>query len=692
MSDAHTKIIIYDGVTYKSLARFGLPFQFIGENGILIDHEGKTLKASSDHHGYEARRFRVPGSDKKMVWHQVHRLVAIMFLGCPENYRNLQVNHIDGNRKNNNASNLEWCTAKENAQHSKHNGVRKQCAVLRFAYKRDDSGNLVFVCKYKNTKIAAQETGASIHALYRLGDNKFFVVRPTAQFEGCLLKREGTHVTPYKRGRENSFVLPKGFKMSTIVPAPYALNPETGIVINARNGKIIEPVQEHGSKYSFKFNVKKEKPFIISASKLFALEFLEIPKGVNIRDLITIAKDRNHQNFLPKNLILCTHQQASALINGVRIKIHDRDGRYVGTFMSKTDASNMTGIGHNVIDRILRNGYIKENDPYLFEFAKEEDEPIPVIFTDEFDEADIEIAVPCTGACSSSCSGHHDARTTIELRDDSPEIVPCTGACSSSCPGHHILSNTNEGIREVVDDEIIPIVSRPNTKIIPQKKDVTDILKLPLSFDDVEDKFKVDRCDLIWGKLGTYSSRANAIMYMKAHHNSVVTDDEIRAACRDNTFILGGYKWRYTNDKSASKKYARVYDPQNPLSWYRFEKNPLFTVSEDHRIFSLVSSSFVEKMSDGKYNIDGVVYAGREIFESALDHPETNPRNWKDAVDHPNYVINANGKIYKKQTRGYLHIKDIAGLISRKVELDDRKRCDVIRIVMNTWGYYAPNK
>jgi len=67
MSDAHTKIIIYDGVTYKSLARFGLPFQFIGENGILIDHEGKTLKASSDHHGYEARRFRVPGSDKNMI-------------------------------------------------------------------------------------------------------------------------------------------------------------------------------------------------------------------------------------------------------------------------------------------------------------------------------------------------------------------------------------------------------------------------------------------------------------------------------------------------------------------------------------------------------------------------------------------------------------------------------------------------
>jgi len=61
------------------------------------------------------RRVSLWNDGKEQTW-LVHRLVAFAFIPTIEN--KLFINHIDGDRLNNNVTNLEWCNHKENNNHA----------------------------------------------------------------------------------------------------------------------------------------------------------------------------------------------------------------------------------------------------------------------------------------------------------------------------------------------------------------------------------------------------------------------------------------------------------------------------------------------------------------------------------------------------------------------------------------------
>jgi hypothetical protein len=62
--------------------------------------------------------------NKKRKYFLIHRLVAMIFICNLQNKS--EVNHIDGNKKNNNINNLEWVTKSENRKHAFKIGLINQ--------------------------------------------------------------------------------------------------------------------------------------------------------------------------------------------------------------------------------------------------------------------------------------------------------------------------------------------------------------------------------------------------------------------------------------------------------------------------------------------------------------------------------------------------------------------------------------
>lgn len=81
--------------------------------------KGKLLSVGEDKDGYKMVTLTKNGIQKK---YRVHRLIAMTFIPNNDIKRKF-VNHIDGNKKNNIPSNLEWCTASENTIHAYKNNL-----------------------------------------------------------------------------------------------------------------------------------------------------------------------------------------------------------------------------------------------------------------------------------------------------------------------------------------------------------------------------------------------------------------------------------------------------------------------------------------------------------------------------------------------------------------------------------------
>lgn len=86
----------------------------IYEEGFVVSPRNKVLSVYKNNAGYCFVGMKnVFGENKKV---RLHRIVAQAFL--PNKYNLPEVNHIDGDKSNNNLNNLEWVTSEQNKHHA----------------------------------------------------------------------------------------------------------------------------------------------------------------------------------------------------------------------------------------------------------------------------------------------------------------------------------------------------------------------------------------------------------------------------------------------------------------------------------------------------------------------------------------------------------------------------------------------
>ena len=104
-----------------ALSKQYLGYRVYSDGKIFSLTRKKFLQPYDDGNGYLNVKLRIDNKSKNV---KVHRILAMLFIPNVDNKE--QVNHIDGNKYNNNINNLEWCSRSYNMKHAYKLGLKKK--------------------------------------------------------------------------------------------------------------------------------------------------------------------------------------------------------------------------------------------------------------------------------------------------------------------------------------------------------------------------------------------------------------------------------------------------------------------------------------------------------------------------------------------------------------------------------------
>lgn len=220
----------------------------------------KEIKQHYDKYGY----LKVSLKYKGKTYHKfVHRLVAEAFIPNPKNKP--QVNHKDGNKSNNNVTNLEWNTPKENIIHAEKHGLRTHFSCEDHPNATTDNNTIRRICELLvqnelTVTDIAKKVGVSFTVVYNIlhKKNAWYDVVKDYDFSHYNVKADRRSNCTFQKYSVEDYhnvckLLSEGITMKEITRITGVCN---STIQSLKYGRLRPDIS---SQYSFKFNGKKEK-------------------------------------------------------------------------------------------------------------------------------------------------------------------------------------------------------------------------------------------------------------------------------------------------------------------------------------------------------------------------------------------------------------------------------------------------
>ncbi len=310
----------------KYVDGYGEKYKIFSSGEVYSMKLKRKLCQYTDKFGYKRLTLSKDGAEKKFL---VHILVARHFIPNPEKKKT--VNHKNKDKTNNDISNLEWSTAREQALHANNPENRG-----RAVDKMDDDWNVVET--YKSLIEAAQILGVHKSMISR-------ALRHTNQgktYRGFYWR----HSNPREKVDDLDSV-------REIPDHTDYLISEDGKIYNKKTKlRVVPRINEGG--YHFVKLTKDYKACNLSLHRLVAAAYISEPP--NDKSIVN-HKDNNPYNNHYENLEWTTKKGNSqhAVDNGLckkcKVSQYYLDGEFIKTFDSYSEASEAIGINLSAIRR-----------------------------------------------------------------------------------------------------------------------------------------------------------------------------------------------------------------------------------------------------------------------------------------------------------------------------------------------------